>query len=100
MPDPDSDAASSVPHDFIDAEISVEGLVTAGDEQALTAALNGLPGIRDFSISHGKIAMEYEPVRVTHIEIGEAIARAGFRIGKLETTSASPVGDALHGDGS
>ncbi len=96
MPSPDADAPDSIPHEYIAAEISVAGLETPADEQTLNAALSGLEGVKNLSISGGKIAVEYEPVRITKAQLGEAIARAGFRVADVESAPASSISDALH----
>jgi len=93
-----SEAADSIPHEYIDAEIVVSGLEGPADEQKLSEALRKLEGVRDFTITGGKLELEYEPVVVTKAEIGEQIARAGFRVGEVETGQASTIADALHGD--
>jgi copper chaperone CopZ len=93
QPDPDT-----TPHDYIDAEISVAGLETPSDEQALSSVLSGLDGIKSLQISVGKIAVEYDPVRITKRRLGEAIKGAGFRVREVESGLASPISDALHKD--
>jgi hypothetical protein len=92
----DAPATDSTPHEFIDAEIAVAGLETPADEQALSSALSGLDGIRSLSIAGGKIAVEYDPVRITKAQLGEVIARAGYRVGEVESAPASSISDALH----
>ena len=93
-----TEADDSIPHEYIDAEISVAGIDGPADERTLGEALGKLEGIRDFSLSEGKLDLEYEPVLVTKAEIEEAIARAGFRVAEVETGQASAITDALHGD--
>ena len=95
MASPDVPASDPAPHDFIDAEITVAGLDSPADEQALNSALSGLEGIQTLSISGGKVAVEYDPVRITKARIGEVIGRAGFRVAEVESAAASPLGDAL-----
>jgi hypothetical protein len=92
------DSADSIPHEYIDAEIAVLGIEGPADERTLSEALGKLEGIRDFSISDGKVLLEYEPVLVTKVEISEAIVRAGFRVAEVETGQASTITDALHSD--
>jgi len=98
MASPDKRAPEPVPHDFIDAEISITGLKGPADEQALSSTLSGLDGIQKLSISEGKVAVEYDPVRITKAELSEAISRAGFRVAGVESGSASSITDALHGE--
>ena len=93
---PDAPVPDPVPHEFIDAEISVEGLETPADEQALNAALSGLDGIENLRISRGMVVVEYDPLRITKVKLGEAISRAGFRVTDVESGLASPISDALH----
>jgi copper chaperone CopZ len=92
----DAPAPDSVPHDFIDAEISVAGLETPADEQTLTTALSGLDGIESLRISTGNVAVEYDPVRINKARISEAINGAGFRVVEVESGFASPISDAVH----
>jgi copper chaperone CopZ len=85
-----------VPHEFIDAEISVAGLETPADEQTLTSALSGLDGIQTLNISKGKVAVEYDPICVTKAQLSEVISRAGFRVAEVESGRASSIADAVH----
>ena len=96
MPSPEAPAPDPVPHDFIDAEISVAGLETPADEQGLNSALSGLEGIQTLTISGGKVAVEYDPVRITKAQLSEVIGRAGFRVVEVESGPASSIADALH----
>ena len=90
----DSNPENTVPHELIDAEISVVGLESAADEKTVFSALEKLESVSDISISHGKVALSYEPVRITRAQIEEAIAHAGFRVGEVESAPSSPlVGD-------
>jgi len=92
----DAPAPDSIPHEYIDAEIAVAGLDSPADEQALDAALRGLEGIQSLSISGGKISVEYDPVEITKAQLGEAIARAGYRVEEVESAPASAISDAFH----
>ncbi|MDQ3625441.1 MAG: hypothetical protein M3463_23700, partial [Verrucomicrobiota bacterium] len=98
MLSPDAPTPDSVPHDFIDVEICVSGLETPADEQKLHSALSGMEGIQNLSISGGKVAVEYDPVRITKAQLSEAIISAGFRVAEVESGPASPISDALHQD--
>src|SRR5260221_14595441 len=51
---PNEPSADSAPHEFIDAEISVDGIENPTDEKTLSTALHGLAGIRNFTIAGGK----------------------------------------------
>jgi hypothetical protein len=91
----ETSAHDTVPHEFIDVELEVEGLRSPTDEQKLTGALNGLDGIRSVALLNGKLTIEYEPVRVTEAELVEILARAGFRARQVESGAASAIGDAV-----
>ncbi len=96
MPPLDDSTPGSLPHDFIDAEIIVLGLDKPTDEQALTTALNALPGIQSYTLSGGRIDVEYNPMQITQADLREAVIRAGYQVGHTETAAASPLTDALH----
>jgi copper chaperone CopZ len=85
----------TMPHEYVDAEISVAGLETPSDEQALHSALDGLDGIKTLRISRGLVAVEYDPLQITKARLSEAITRAGFRVAEVESGLASPISDAL-----
>jgi copper chaperone CopZ len=91
------DPSDSIPHEYIDAEISVTGLNGPADEKTLTDALGKLQGVQDVSLSNGKVLLEYEPVQITKAEIEKAIVQAGFQVSEVETGQASAITDALHG---
>jgi len=95
----DVPAPSPVPHDYIDAEFSVPGLKTPADEQKLNSILSGLDGIENLRISSGKVAVEYDPLRITKAQLSEAIGNAGFPVEEVESGLASPISDALHEEG-
>ncbi len=82
--------------DFVDITIALEGAGDAVAEKSLIDALSAVEGIREFSIEHGKVGLEYDPARVNRAEIERLIARAGFRVGDVVSAAASPINDALH----
>jgi hypothetical protein len=86
----------STPHEFIDAEMSVDGIQNPSDEKSLSTAFTGLAGIRNFTIARGKISVEYDPVEITREQLSEAIVRAGYRVADVESGPASAISDALH----
>ena len=94
----DTPAPDPVPHEFIDAEMSVAGLETPADEQTLSSALSRLDGIQSLHISRGKVAVEYDPIRITKAQLSEVISRAGFRVAEAESGPASSIADALHNE--
>ncbi len=91
-PTPDSGAAL----ELVDAEIAVEGVCSPKDEQVLTTLFGQLEGIHDFSFSAGKVLLEYDPVRINKRRISAAIQQAGYGVGEVEASIASPIVDALH----
>ena len=97
-PPPDPDEATL--HEYIDAEIEVTGLTSPADEQALTAALEKLPGVRRIGLVHGRVEITYEPVRITQAELTAEIQRAGYAVAGLHAAATSPVADAFspHGE--
>jgi len=96
MDDTPPDAAKdSALHEYIDAEVAVDALETPGQEKALYAALQRLPGVENMSIADGKVALRYEPVRITKAKLIQAIQGAGFRTNEVELGSASPLTDVF-----
>jgi hypothetical protein len=93
---PEAPAPDQTPREFIDAEIAVGGLDTPADEQALSSALSCLDGIQTLSVAGGKVAVEYDPVRITKAQLSEKIASAGYRVAEVESAPASAISDALH----
>jgi copper chaperone CopZ len=91
----DATAPDSVPHEYVDAEISVIGLETPADEQTLNSVLSKLDGIQNLRIERGLVAVEYDPLQITKVKISEAIGGAGFRVAEVESGLASPISDAL-----
>jgi hypothetical protein len=93
---PGEPAPDPTPHEFIDAEMAVDGIETPADEKALTAALNVLSGIRNLTIAGGKVSVEYDPVEITKAHLREVITRSGYRVVDVESGPASTLTDALH----
>ena len=90
--DPSSDAGL---HEYVDAEFTVVDLQSPNKEKALQDILKPLPGLESLSISHGKVMVHYEPVRLSRKQIEEAIQRGGFQISETEAAAASPLTEAL-----
>jgi copper chaperone CopZ len=82
-------------HEFVDAEFAVIDLESPSKEKALQDTLKTLPGLESLSISHGKVTVRYEPVRLSRKQIEEAIQRAGFQISEAEAVASSPLTEAL-----
>lgn len=82
--------------ELVDAALVVEGLNSPQDERALTDLLTKAEGIHDFSFANGKVLVEYDPVRINQRRLAAAIEQAGYCVGEVETSIASPIGDALH----
>ena len=100
MDDTPPDAAKdSALHEYVDAEVAVDALETPGQEKALYAALQRLPGVQNVSIAGGKVAVRYEPVRITKERLIDVIQGAGFRIAEIESGPASPLTDAFASKG-
>ncbi|SRR5260221_13569622 len=91
----DTPSSSDPLHEFVDIEISVPASSNAAREAELSSLLQKFPGIKSISITHGKVALTYEPVVVTQEELIGAIRSAGFQIGEITTSTSSPVSDAL-----
>ena len=90
-----ADSSDDPLHEFVDVEISVPDCKGPAREAELAATLQRFPGVRSFSLAAGKVAMTYEPVFVTKHELIEAIRTAGFHVDHVESSSSSPVSDAL-----
>jgi hypothetical protein len=85
----------SAPHDYIDADFTIEGLASPVDEQKLLQAFTGREGIRSLTLSGSKLMVEYEPVYIHKTQIVAAIQAAGFRVGDVESAPASPIVEAI-----
>src|SRR5436190_18735564 len=92
---PPDAAKDSALHEYVDAEVAVDGLENPGQERTLYAALERLPGVQNVSIAGGKVTLRYEPVRITKLQLIQAIQATGFRITEVEVGSASPLTDAF-----
>ena len=82
-------------HEYVDAEFTVAGLESPSKQKALHDALKTLSGLESLSISHGKVMVHYEPVRLSRKQLEEAIQRAGFQISEAHATDSSPMTDAF-----
>ena len=92
---PGMETPDSAPHDFIDAEFSIEGLASAVDEQKLLDAFAGREGIKSMTLLGQKLVVEYEPVFIHKTQIVAAIDAAGFRVAEIESAPASPIVEAI-----
>jgi hypothetical protein len=88
----------SAPHDFIDAEFTIDGLTSAVEEQQLLQAFAGREGIKSMSLSGQKLVVAYEPVLIHKTQIVAAIKGAGFRVADIESAPASPIVEAMFED--
>jgi hypothetical protein len=89
---PSSEAAL---HEYVDAEFTVAALESPNREKDLRDALEKLPGLESFSISHGKVMAHYEPVLLSRKQLEEALRRAGFQISETHVAVSSPLTDAF-----
>jgi len=96
---PPDAAKDSALHEYVDAEVAVDGLENPGQEKTLYTALEPLPGVQSVSIAGGKVAVHYEPVRITKAQLIEAIQGAGFRIAQVELGPSSPLTDIFASKG-
>jgi hypothetical protein len=85
----------TAPHEYIDADFTVEGLASAVEEQKLLQAFAGREGIKSMTISGPKVMVEYEPVYIHKTQIVAEINAAGFRVAEVESVPASPIVDAI-----
>jgi hypothetical protein len=85
----------SAPHDYIEAEFTIDGLTSAVEEQQLLQAFAGREGIKSMSLSGKKVVVAYEPVLIHKTQIVAAISAAGFRVADVESAPASPIVEAI-----
>jgi hypothetical protein len=81
--------------EFVDAEIAVEGVRSAVDEERLRQVVGQIPGVEDPNLYGGLLALQYDPVSTTKTKICDALIHAGFAVSVLRTAPASPVTDAM-----
>jgi hypothetical protein len=85
----------SAPHDYIDAEFTIEGLASPVEEQQLLDAFNGREGVKSMVIFGKKLVVEYEPVLIHKTQIVATINEAGFRVAGVESAPAAPIVEAM-----
>jgi len=74
----------------LDLELTIQGLSSAVAQQQLEAALADIAGLESLSFFEGKLAIRYDPERVTRARIFEQISAAGFQIAAAESAPPSP----------
>ena len=82
--------------ELVDAEITVTGADTPAGEQKLNTLLQSQPGIQEFSLNQGHLAIRYDPVATTRAQISSVLEHAGFTISDLNSTPASPIVGSFH----
>jgi len=89
----DNGASDPVPVElqvWMDTEIQIEGLAAPGDQPKLEQQLLALPGVDSVSIARNKVAIRYNPEKITKARLGESIMQAGFRVADAASAPASP----------
>ena len=94
------DSSDEIPPELqvvVDTEILLEGVKSPVDHQKLETALAAAQGIESVSFLENKLAIRYDPERVTKARMEELIREAGFQISNVESASASPSIDPQSG---
>jgi len=78
----------------LDLEMAVEGLESAVNHQKVQDVLADVPGVESVSILEGKIAIQYDPEKVTKARLTELISSAGFSISGSASAPPSPPVDS------
>ena len=83
---------------WVDTEISLEGRSSPQDHQKIQSALENVPGVESLSFVLDRVALRYDPERVTGSQLRDLIEKAGFRVSEVETAPSDPVADHLGND--
>ena len=75
----------------MDLEISIEGLKSAADRPKLESAMTDVPGIAAVNLAENKLAIRYDPERITAAEISDLVRQAGFQVAAAENAPATPT---------
>ncbi|EDY22329.1 hypothetical protein CfE428DRAFT_0454 [Chthoniobacter flavus Ellin428] len=90
MLDPSSSPIPPELQVLLDLELTIQGLNSAVAQQRLETALADISGMESLSFFEGKLAIRYEPEKVTRTQIFERIGAAGFQIAAAESAPPSP----------
>lgn len=70
--------------DFIEVEIEAAEMDSPTAEMEIRAVIENLPGLQEFTLAKGKLAVRYDPTLVTKKQITDAIASAGHPARHIE----------------
>ncbi len=76
---------------WVDAEIALEGRISPADHQTIESAFGKLPGVASLTFVDNRVAIRYDPERITLAQFRGLIAQAGFRVSDVESGASSPA---------
>lgn len=79
---------------MLDLELTVEGLESAVNQQTAQAALVDEPGVESVTFVENKIAIQYDPEKVTQARLTELIRAAGCSISGSDSAPPAPPIDS------
>jgi hypothetical protein len=89
--------SASIPPELrvlLDLELTVADANSPADHQKLQAALVDVPGVNSVSFPEGKIAIQYDPQKITKARLTELIGSAGFSVSGSDSAPPVPPVDA------
>lgn len=75
---------------LLDLELTIKSLQSAVEQQRLEEVLAGISGMDSVSFFEDKIAIRYDPQKITQAEIASQIGSAGFAIAAADSAPPSP----------
>ncbi len=75
---------------IVETEFALEGELSAAQQQQLEAALDTTPGVVSRSLYENKLAISYDPERVTEVKLHALVRNLGIGISGVEIAPVSP----------
>ena len=99
MENPSPDSIPPELQVWVDTEMSFEGSDSPAEHQKIQSLLGRLPGVGSLSFVGDRVAIRYDPEKVTGAQLREQLAQAGFKVSEVHSASSDPVDDIHENDG-
>lgn len=98
MENPSPDSIPPELQVWVDTEMSLEGSGSPAEHQKIQSLLGCLPGVGSLSFVGDRVAIRYDPEKVTGARLCELMSQAGFKVSEMHSASSDPVDDIHEND--
>jgi hypothetical protein len=95
MENPSPDSVPSELQAWMDTEMAFEGTGSPMEHQKIESALGHLEGVASLTFVKDRVAIRYDPEKITSARLRELMGQAGFKVSDVLCAPSDPVADLL-----